>query len=403
MKLATLTEIRIGLALAVVIVLAIFLMPAIANATVEFVLTLNKDINLTAIPLDDERIYRVSDLATLLEDDWLLIISYNDATYKFQSFALDTPETAMANVDIAGDTGLIIVMKNESILMLQGNGWPAGDVQLNKGINMIGIPLKDPALKRVSDLCKLLGGYCSLIISFNTEAGKFQSFTPTTPPGIPTDINIDGGVGLIVSMKDSRSFSVTGEPWERITPIPPITPPTREGTNIMDIHGSIFQKDGVRRAPNGLKVTVTNKTRSLSLFSETGDAGDGKYSVLFMDILGGIVASSGDEIEIIVVDVTGKEVGKAIHTLTGTEIEKRQAIIDVITTLGVSPGDVSGNGTVSAYDAAMVLQYVVGLITLTDTQIEAADVSKNGTVSAYDAALILQYVLGLITSFTEGK
>jgi hypothetical protein len=204
-------------------------------------------------------------------------------------------------------------------------------------------------------------------------------------------------------MKDSRSFPVTGEPWERITPIPPITPPTREGTNIMDIHGSIFQKDGVRRAPNGLKVTVTNKTRSLSLFSETGDAGDGKYSVLFMDILGGIVASSGDEIEIIVVDVTGKEVGKAIHTLTGTEIEKRQAIIDVITTLGVSPGDVSGNGTVSAYDAAMVLQYVVGLITLTDTQIEAADVSKNGTVSAYDAALILQYVLGLITSFTEGK
>ncbi|MFQ6041923.1 MAG: right-handed parallel beta-helix repeat-containing protein [Candidatus Poribacteria bacterium] len=63
------------------------------------------------------------------------------------------------------------------------------------------------------------------------------------------------------------------------------------------------------------------------------------------------------------------------------------------------PGDVSGNGTVSAHDAAMVLQYVVGLITLTDTQKGAADVSKNGTVSAYDAALILQYVVGLIPSF----
>lgn len=72
-----------------------------------------------------------------------------------------------------------------------------------------------------------------------------------------------------------------------------------------------------------------------------------------------------------------------------------------LTNLGASPGDVSGNGTVSAYDAAMVLKYVVGLITLTDTQKEAADVSKNGTVSAYDAALILQYVLGLIMSFPE--
>ena len=63
-------------------------------------------------------------------------------------------------------------------------------------------------------------------------------------------------------------------------------------------------------------------------------------------------------------------------------------------------GDVSGNDTVSAYDAVMVLQYVVGLITLTDAQKEAADVSKNGAVTAYDSALILQYVVGLIPSFS---
>jgi len=62
-------------------------------------------------------------------------------------------------------------------------------------------------------------------------------------------------------------------------------------------------------------------------------------------------------------------------------------------------GDVSGDGTVSAYDAVMALQYAVGLITLTDAQKEAADVNKSGTVTAYDAALILQYVVGLITTF----
>jgi len=53
----------------------------------------------------------------------------------------------------------------------------------------------------------------------------------------------------------------------------------------------------------------------------------------------------------------------------------------------------------SAYDAAMVLQYVVGLITLTDAQKEAADVNKSGVVTALDAALILQYTVGLITQF----
>jgi len=64
-------------------------------------------------------------------------------------------------------------------------------------------------------------------------------------------------------------------------------------------------------------------------------------------------------------------------------------------------GDVSGDGTVTAYDAMMVLKYVVGLITFTDTQKDLADVSKNGTISPYDAALILQYVIGLIPSFPE--
>jgi parallel beta-helix repeat protein len=62
-------------------------------------------------------------------------------------------------------------------------------------------------------------------------------------------------------------------------------------------------------------------------------------------------------------------------------------------------GDVSGNGTISAYDASLILQHLVGLITLTSEQQEIADVSDNGAISAYDAALILQYTVGLITKF----
>jgi len=63
------------------------------------------------------------------------------------------------------------------------------------------------------------------------------------------------------------------------------------------------------------------------------------------------------------------------------------------------PGDVSNNGKVTAYDAAMVLQYVVGLITLSPKQQQAADVTGDKTVSALDAAWILQYTVGLIVEF----
>ncbi len=65
-------------------------------------------------------------------------------------------------------------------------------------------------------------------------------------------------------------------------------------------------------------------------------------------------------------------------------------------------GDADGNGLVQAADAAMVLQYVAGLITVTDpAALFAMDASKNGTISAYDASLILQAAAGLIPPLTN--
>ena len=62
-------------------------------------------------------------------------------------------------------------------------------------------------------------------------------------------------------------------------------------------------------------------------------------------------------------------------------------------------GDVSQNGTVQAYDAALILQSLVNTITLSNTQQSVADVSGNGSVSALDASQILQYNVGLINYF----
>jgi parallel beta-helix repeat protein len=66
---------------------------------------------------------------------------------------------------------------------------------------------------------------------------------------------------------------------------------------------------------------------------------------------------------------------------------------------GVLLGDVSENGSISAFDASLILQYLVDLITLEPTQLAAADVSGDGSVSALDASIILQYVVGIISGF----
>ena len=59
-------------------------------------------------------------------------------------------------------------------------------------------------------------------------------------------------------------------------------------------------------------------------------------------------------------------------------------------------GDVSGNGEITSFDAVLILQHTVGLITLTDPFARVADVSDNGRISAFDAALVLRFVVSAI-------
>jgi len=62
-------------------------------------------------------------------------------------------------------------------------------------------------------------------------------------------------------------------------------------------------------------------------------------------------------------------------------------------------GDVSRNGEIRAFDASLVLQDVVGLITLDAGQRALGDVRCSGSLTAFDAGLILEYVAGLSEFF----
>lgn len=61
-------------------------------------------------------------------------------------------------------------------------------------------------------------------------------------------------------------------------------------------------------------------------------------------------------------------------------------------------GDVSGNGSISGMDAAMVAQYLAGITSLSDEQKRVADVTQNGEITTLDADVIARYRVGLISS-----
>lgn len=66
---------------------------------------------------------------------------------------------------------------------------------------------------------------------------------------------------------------------------------------------------------------------------------------------------------------------------------------------GVLLGDVSEEGSVTAFDGSLILQYVVDAITLSQNQQTAADVTGDGSITAFDASNVLQYVVGAISGF----
>jgi len=68
-------------------------------------------------------------------------------------------------------------------------------------------------------------------------------------------------------------------------------------------------------------------------------------------------------------------------------------------------GDISQNGMNTAYDAALLMQYLVGSIALTACQLSVADVNCDGVVNEQDAYFILQYSNGSINEFpcTQGN
>ncbi len=92
----------------------------------------------------------------------------------------------------------------------------------------------------------------------------------------------------------------------------------------------------------------------------------------------------------------------------GNEIRMDDGFVDYRPFLkdrsGILLGDVSTTGTISSFDAALILQYLVDKRSLSDRQKRSANVDGDTTITAMDASYILQYVVDLISAFPgQGK
>ena len=60
-------------------------------------------------------------------------------------------------------------------------------------------------------------------------------------------------------------------------------------------------------------------------------------------------------------------------------------------------GDLNGDDAVNVFDAIILLQIAVGLITPTPDQLVLGDVNQTETINVFDGIIILQHIVGLLT------
>lgn len=95
---------------------------------------------------------------------------------------------------------------------------------------------------------------------------------------------------------------------------------------IFAVSGIVTNPNGI--LVNGLEVTVENRTRNIIGRSVTGETGDGRYDVVFLNLNGGSVGEIGDVLNIII-ERNGESIVDVTHILTAQNINDAHLNLDI--------------------------------------------------------------------------
>ena len=298
-------------------------------ATAEFLLSVPAGISLIHVPLKVTEVDSVAQPITSIADLYHalggaasvnLLITYDPQTGKWFSYASTQDKGTSGDKALTDDTGIVAVMKNAVTLRLSGN--PLGTngnstITLNRGINLVGVPLRAPNINRVSDLFTIegiAGNVGSIIVSDN---GTFKVVGQAGDAG---DIEITGGQAFILTARQAGTVAISGAGWTNdsgTAAAPPMAImgiEVGETTPVLALRGAIVSPvDGWGRMPHlragsGFRVTVKNLSTGrtvtdvigeehLSLPGE-GESKGGDYRLTVVDIETGRAATIGDILEI---------------------------------------------------------------------------------------------------------
>ena len=230
------------------------------------------------------------------------LITYDSTTQGWLSYFVPSDKGSSADAALADDTGIIAGLRTPVSIQLRGD--PLGTdgnsaITLNPGLNVVGLPLRNSRVTRVSDLFALdgIGGNVPVIIL--TDGGEFKAVGRAGDPG---DIEITGGQAFILTAQRAATVGISGDGWTNVSGTAAAPAIALTGikvgntTPVLALRGSIVDEGtGVSKA--GFRVKVKNLSTDRALSIVTGDEGNG-YQLTVVDIETTRAARIGDILEI---------------------------------------------------------------------------------------------------------
>ena len=278
--------------------------------TLEYLLSVSAGINLIHIPLKvsavdgvAQTIESISDLYDALggTDAVNVLITYEPSTQEWLSYFGVLDRGTANDKALTDQTGIIAGMKAATPVRLTGK--PLGNngsstIGLNQGLNLVGLPLRDSQINRVSDLLSLDGIRGNVPVIIVTVNGGFKSVGRAGDPG---DIPITGGQGFILTAQRATTVTLSGEGWSNDSATAaPLMARTglsvRHTTPVLALKGSIVDEaTGANRS--GFRVAVKNLSTGRQVTTTAANAGAG-YRLTVVDIETARAATVGDVLDI---------------------------------------------------------------------------------------------------------
>ena len=276
----------------------------------EFDLALPSGISLIHVPLRvigvdgrEQTIELISDLYDALggASSVNFLITYDSQAQEWLSYFVPSDKGTPADRILTDDMGIIAGIKSPTSVRLKGDALGidrSSTIALTQGLNVVGLPLRDSRVTRVSDLFALegIGGNVPVIIL--TDGGEFKAVGRADDPG---DIEITGGQSFILTAQRAAIVEVSGDAWANDSgaAAPPVTLKGIEvgdTTPVLELRGSIVD-EGTSFNNASFRVKVKNLSTDRTLSTMTGDEGNG-YQLTIVDIETTRAATVRDILEI---------------------------------------------------------------------------------------------------------